>query len=40
MIQIWDLQGVQSSGILAHILTQSLVNTYIKLETNAPDLLV
>jgi hypothetical protein len=40
MIQFWDLHGVQSSGILAHILTQSLVNTFIILETNVPDLLV
>ena len=40
MIRIWDLQGVEALGTLAHNLRQSLVITSTILETDVLDLLV
>ncbi|KAF3400321.1 hypothetical protein DPV78_006070 [Talaromyces pinophilus] len=40
MIRIWDLQGVEALGTLAHNLRRSLAITLTILETNVPDLLV
>lgn len=40
MIRIWDLQGVEGSGILAHNMRQRVLATSTILQNDAPDLLV